>query len=171
MDDFYSLNLLAIALELAQSKPIYEDIASKFFEYFVTIADTFYYIGGRDISLWDDEDGFFYDVLHLPDDQYVSMRIRSFVGLIPLFRFCRKLLEPDQLKNLPNFRRRMEWLLRYRPNLAAHVVPYDEKGTFDHCQLGVASKDNLVCILSRLFDHDEPLSDYGVRSLSRVHAK
>ena len=166
---FYSLNMLGIALELAQSKPAYEDIATKFFEHFVAIADAFYHIGGRDISLWDEKDGFFYDVLHSVNGRYVSLRVRSFIGLVPLLAV--HILEPELLDKLPRFRRRMEWLLRFRPRLAAHVVPYDEKGASGHFQLGIVSKKNLMRILDRLFDPDEFLSEFGIRSLSRSHAQ
>ncbi len=164
----YSLNMLCIALELARTKPAYEDVATKFFEHFVYIADATYDMGGQGVSLWDEGDGFFYDVLHAPDGAFVPLRVRSFVGLIPLL--AAQALEPQQLENLPRFRRRMEWLLKYRPHLAAHVAPFNEQGAHGHYQLAIVGRDRLARVLSRLFDADEFLSDYGLRALSRAHA-
>ena len=165
----YSLNMLTIALELARTKPAYEDVATKFFEHFVYIADAFYDMGGQGVSLWDDEDGFFYDVLHAPDGAFTPLRVRSFVGLIPLLAV--QALEPQQLENLPRFRRRMDWLLKYRPHLAAQVAPLGEKGAHGHYQLAIVGRDKLARILTRMFDSDEFLSDYGLRALSRAHAE
>ncbi len=165
----YSLNMLCIALELARTKPAYEDVATKFFEHFVYIVDAFYDMGGLGVSLWDDQDGFFYDLLHTPDGAFVPLRVRSFVGLIPLLAV--QTLDPQQLESLPRFRRRMEWLLEYRPQLAAHVAPFSETGAHGHYQLAVVGRDKLARILTRMFDADEFLSDYGLRSLSRAHAE
>jgi hypothetical protein len=165
----YSLNMLTIALELARTKPAYEDVATKFFEHFVYITNAFYDMGGHGISLWDDQDGFFYDVLHAPDGAFVPLRVRSFVGLIPLLAV--QALEPHQLEHLPRFRRRLDWLLKYRPHLAAHVAPLSETGTHGHYQLAIVGRDKLVRILTRVFDPDEFLSDYGLRALSRAHAE
>jgi hypothetical protein len=164
----YSLNMLAIALELAQTRPAYEDVATKFFEHFMYIANAFYDMGGHGVSLWDDQDGFFYDVLHTSDGTFVPLRIRSFVGLIPLLAV--QALEPEQLEHLPRFRRRLEWFLEYRPHLVDHVAPLREAGSHDHYQLAIVGRDNLARILERLFDPGEFLSDYGLRSLSRFHA-
>jgi len=164
----YSLTMMCIALELARTKPAYEDVATKFFEHFVYIADATYDMGGQGVSLWDEEDGFFYDVLHAPDGAFVPLRVRSFVGLIPLLAV--QALEPRQLEALPRFRRRMEWLLKYRPHLAAHVAPLTEQGAHGHYQLAIVGRDQLARILSRVFDPDEFLSDYGLRALSRAHA-
>jgi hypothetical protein len=164
----YSLNMLAIALELAHTKPAYEDVATKFFEHFVYIADAFYDMGGQGVSLWDDQEGFFYDMLHAPDGAFVPLRVRSFVGLIPLLPVLA--LEPQQLENLPRFRRRMEWLLKYRPHVAAHIAPLNEQGAHGHYQLAIVDRDKLARILPRVFDPGEFLSDYGLRALSRAHA-
>jgi len=164
----YSLTMLSIALELARTRPAYEDVATKFFEHFVCIADAFYDMGGQGIGLWDEADGFFYDVLHAPDGAFTPLRVRSFVGLIPLLAV--QALEPQQLENLPRFRRRMDWLLQYRPRLAAHVAPFREMGAHGHYHLAVVDRDKLSRILARVFDPDEFLSDYGLRSLSRYHA-
>jgi hypothetical protein len=164
----YSLNMLAIALELARTKPAYEDVATKFFEHFLYIASAFYHMGARDVSLWDEQDGFFYDVLHTSDGTFTPVRVRSFVGLIPLLAV--QAIEPEQLKRLPRFRRRLEWFLKYRPQVVANVRPLGEAGAHGHYQLAVVGKDKLSRILGRLFDPAEFLSDYGLRSLSRYHA-
>jgi hypothetical protein len=164
----YSLNMLAIALELARTRPAYEHIATKFFEHFIYIANAFYNMAGQDVSLWDEQDGFFYDVLHTPDDTFVPLRVRSFVGLIPLLAV--QALKPDQLQNLPRFRRRMEWFLEYRPHLVENVAPLRELGSHGRYQLSIVGRDQLARILERVFDPDEFLSDYGLRSLSRHHA-
>ena len=106
----YCLNMLAIALELAEDNPAYEDIASKFFEHFVYIAHAMNDMGGEGIELWDEEDGFFYDVLHLPDGAVTPLKVRSLVGLVPLFAV--QVLEPEIIDRLPQFQRRMKWFLR-----------------------------------------------------------
>ncbi len=165
---FYSLNMLAMALELARTKPAYEDVATKFFEHFVYIANAFYNMGGRGISLWDEEDGLFYDVLHLPDDSFAPLRVHSFVGLIPLLAVLT--LEPQQLEALPDFRRRVEWFVKYRPHLVEHIAPLSELGAHQHYELALVGREQLSRILARVFDPEEFLSDYGVRSLSRFHA-
>ncbi|MGC9349002.1 MAG: MGH1-like glycoside hydrolase domain-containing protein [Anaerolineae bacterium] len=165
----YSLTLMRIALELARTKPAYEDVATKFFEHFIYIADAFGDMGGQGVSMWDDQDSFFYDVLHEPGGAFVPLRVRSFVGLLPLIAV--ETLEPQQLQNLPHFRRRMEWFLKYRPQLAASVAPLGEEGAHGHYQLAIVGREKLKAILSRIFDGDEFLSEYGLRSLSRYHAE
>ncbi|MGD8516383.1 MAG: glucosidase [Anaerolineae bacterium] len=164
----YSLNMLTMALELAKTKPAYEDVATKFFEHFIYIANAFYDMGHHGVSLWDDQDGFFYDVLHTPDDRFLPLRVRSFVGLIPLLAV--QALEPEQLEQLPRFRRRLEWFLEYRPHLVAHVAPFSEVGPDGHYQLAIVGREQLSRILQRVFDSGEFLSEYGLRSLSRYHA-
>ena len=164
----YCLNMLAIALELARTRPAYEDVATKFFEHFIYIANAFYNVGGHDVSLWDDADGFFYDVLHTPDDTFVPLRIRSFVGLMPLLAV--ETLEAELLQALPRFKRRLEWFLQYRPHLSANVASLTEVGVHGHYQLAIIGREKLARILARIFDPAEFLSDYGLRSLSRHHA-
>src|SRR5436190_19492203 len=112
----YSLNLMRIALELAQHNHVYEDIATKFFEHFLQIAEAMSNIGERGANLWDDADKFFYDVLHLPDGTMTPLKVRSMVGLIPLFAV--ETLEPELLDKVTEFKRRLEWFLSYRPDLA-----------------------------------------------------
>ena len=122
----YALNLMRISLELAQHNHVYEDIASKFFEHFLGIAEAMNTMSSDGGGLWDDEDKFFYDVLNLPDDARVRLRIRSMVGLIPLFAV--ETLEPEMLAKLPGFRERLEWLLSHRPDLAALVSHWEAPG-------------------------------------------
>ena len=118
----YCLNLMRIALELALHNPVYEDIATKFFEHFLHIAEAMTNIGGNEhgIGLWDEEDEFYYDELNLPDGRTIKLKVRSMVGLIPLFAV--ETLEPELLEKLPDFTRRLEWFLKHRPDLAAARV-------------------------------------------------
>ena len=165
----YCLNMLAIALELARTKPAYEDVATKFFEHFIYIADAMNHMGGRSVALWDEQDGFYYDVLHLPDDTTVPLKVRSFVGLIPLFAV--ETLEPDQLENLPRFKQRMEWFIEYRPHLIDNVCPLTRPGEGGRLLLGLTKRGQLQRVMERMLDPAEFLSDYGLRSLSRHHAE
>lgn len=160
----YCLNMLAIALELARYDPAYEDVATKFFEHFIYIANAIYDMGG---GLWDSEDGFFYDRLHLPGDHYIPLKVRSFVGLIPLFAV--ETLEPKLLDQLPQFRRRMEWFVKYRPHLVERIASLTNPGIGGRRLLAIANQDKLARILQRMFDSEEFLSDYGLRALSRYH--
>ena len=165
----YCLNMLSIALELARHDPAYEDVATKFFEHFVYIADAINHLGGGDMSLWDPQDGFFYDVLHCPGGSFVPLRIRSFVGLIPLFAVMS--LEPDLLATLPNFRRRLEWFVEYRPHLVANIASLTEPGHKDRRLLSLVNREQLHLVTQRMLDPSEFLSEYGLRSLSRYHAE
>ncbi len=165
----YSLNMLSIALELARTRPAYEDVATKFFEHFIYIADAMYNMGDAGVSLWDEEDGFFYNVLHLPDNRFAKVKVRSFVGLLPLLAV--ETLEPELLERLPRFRRRLEWFLKYRPGLIANISSLSEVGPHDHFHLSILDHDKLVRVLRRVFDTNEFLSEYGLRALSRHHAE
>ncbi len=164
----YCLNMLAIALELARTRPAYEDVATKFFEHFIYIANAFYDMGGHGISLWDEQDGFFYDVLHTSDGGFVPLKVRSFVGLIPLFAV--ETLEPDLLERLPRFQRRMNWFIKYRPRLVSNVCSLTMPGEGDRRLLAIVSKGKLARVMRRMLDPAEFLSDYGLRSLSKYHA-
>jgi hypothetical protein len=163
----YSLNLMRIALELAKHNRVYEDIATKFFEHFLSIAEAMNNIGEHGIGLWDDEDKFFYDVLHLPDDRMQQLKVRSMVGLIPLFAV--EVLDPELLKQLPEFARRLEWYLNYRPDLAKLVSHWEVEGTGHRRLLSLLRGHRMKKLLTRMLDETEFLSEYGVRALSRQH--
>jgi mannosylglycerate hydrolase MGH1-like protein len=164
----YSLNLMRIALELAQRNHVYEDIATKFFEHFLHIAAAMSNIGEKGIGLWDDGDKFFYDVLHLPDDTMMPLKVRSMVGLIPLFAI--ETLEPELLKAVPEFNRRLKWMLNYRPDLASLVSHWNEPGRGHRRLLSLLRGHRMKRLLTRMLDETEFLSPFGVRALSRVHA-
>ncbi|MBE7551028.1 MAG: glucosidase [Anaerolineales bacterium] len=163
----YCLNMLAIALELARHDRAYEDVATKFFEHFIYIANAISNLGDG-FSLWDEEDGFFYDVLHLPNGRHVPLKIRSLVGLIPLFAV--ETLEPDLLEKLPRFRQRMEWFLEYRPKLVQNIASLTAPGEGGRRLLAIADRPKLELILPRMLDPAQFLSDYGLRALSKRHA-
>jgi len=164
----YTLNMLAIAMELATEDTIYEDIATKFFEHFLYIAHAMTDRGDKSLCLWDEEDGFFYDVLFRGGDR-TPMRVRSMVGLIPLFAV--ETIEPSVIEKLPGFRRRMEWFLENRPDLTNNVASMHAPGRGDRRLLSIADADQLRRILSVALDEREFLSPYGVRALSRIHAE
>jgi hypothetical protein len=165
----YCLNMLTIALELAKTNPVYEDIATKFFEHFLYIANAMNHIGEGETSLWNDIDGFFYDVLHLPDDRQIELRVRSMVGLIPLFAV--ETLEPETLEQLPAFRERLEWFIQNRPDLSSNVACMQTKGMGARRLLAIVTQDKLRRILQKMLDETEFLSDYGIRAISRCHAE
>ncbi|MBI3078756.1 MAG: glucosidase [Deltaproteobacteria bacterium] len=162
----FCLNMLAIALELAREDPAYEDVASKFFEHFVYIACAINNIAGEGIELWNKEDGFFYDVLHL-DGAIHPLRVRSMVGLIPLFAV--ETLEPEIVMHLPNFSRRMMWFLQNRPELRHCAVRQDTPERQTRRLLSMVHGERLASVLRYLLDEQEFLSPYGVRALSRYH--
>lgn len=164
----YSLNMLTIALELAKTNPVYEDIATKFFEHFLYIANAMNHIGEEDDSLWNEEDGFFYDVLHLTERQ-IPLKVRSMVGLIPLFAI--ETIEPGTLNKLPNFKARLEWFIKNRPDLGNNVACMESEGVGAKRLLAIVCKDKLQRILQKMLDESEFFGDYGIRALSRVHAE
>ncbi len=163
---FNTLGMLRLALELARVRPAYEDIATKFYEHFLSIARA---MNLPDHVLWDDEDGFFYDVVHLPDGRIVPLRVRSLVGLISLIGV--EVIEPDLLEANQQFRRRMRWFSRHRPHLAQNVASVERPGVGERVLLSVLDEDKLRSVLAYLLDEDEFLSRYGIRSLSRYHAE
>ena len=163
----YSLNLMRIALELAQHNPVYEDIATKFFEHFLHIAEAMNNIGEAGIGLWDEQDEFYYDVLNLPDGHMVPLKVRSMVGLIPLYAV--EVLEPETLEKAPGFARRLKWFLNYRPDLARLVSRWEDCGRGERHLLSLLRGHRMKCLLRRMLDETEFLSDYGVRAISKAH--
>jgi hypothetical protein len=161
----YTLNMLAIAIELAMHNPVYEDIATKFFEHFLYIADAMNHLAGH--GLWDEEDGFYYDMLMLDDGRSMPMKIRSMVGLIPLLAV--EIVEPEELDALPSFKRRLEWFISKRPMLAENVASMTEAGVGERRLLSIVDRDQLVLILEKMLDEDAFLSPYGIRGISRYH--
>ena len=162
----YCLNMLAIALELAKQDPAYEDVASKFFEHFVYIAHAMHNIGGEGINLWDEEDGFYYDVLHT-DGRHCPLKVRSMVGLIPLFAV--ETLEPEVVDKLPGFTRRMQWFIDNHPEFREHVEMVSKPGVGLRRLLAIVSREQLPRVLRFMLDEAEFLSPHGIRAVSRVH--
>jgi hypothetical protein len=163
----YTLNLLAIAMELAKEDPAYEDVASKFWEHFLFIAHAMSHRGHNSMGLWNEEDGFFYDVLKLPDGGHFPMKIRSMVGLIPLFAV--ETLEPRVLDRLPGFKRRMEWFIDNRPDLTENLACMRTEGMGERRLLSIADEGQLRSLLRYMLDENEFLSPHGIRALSRFH--
>jgi len=163
----YCLNMLTIALELAEANSAYESVASKFFEHFVYINHAINGRGEGCLDLWDEEDGFYYDVLHTPHGPQQFLKIRSLVGLIPLFAV--ETLEPDILEALPNFRTRMMWFLKNRQEFRDNVMSTTNSAGDERYLLSIAGPQRLPRILRVMLDEQEFLSPYGVRSLSRAH--
>ncbi len=162
----FCLNMLTIALELARENRAYEDVASKFFEHFVHIAHATNDMAGEGIELWNEEDGFFYDVLHLPEGAR-PLKVRSMVGLIPLFAVAT--LEPETLARLPKFARRMAWFLDNRAHLREHVVRQETADGRARWLLSLVNGGRLSRVLRYVLDEREFLSPFGVRALSRYH--
>jgi len=163
----YCLNMLAIALELSAENPAYEDVASKFFEHFVYIARAMNE-RGEGLSLWDEADGFYYDVLHLPGDVR-QLKVRSMVGLIPLFAV--ETLEPDVVDRLPGFHRRMQWFIDNRPEFRGHVTHAVGPGGRPRRLLSIVRRPQLLRVLGYMLDRDEFLAPHGIRALSRWHRR
>lgn len=163
----YCLNMMRIALELATHNSAYQDIAIKFFEHFLGIASAIN--GDQDTGkgLWDEEDHFFYSNIHLPDGRVMPIRARSMVGIIPLFAV--ETIEPEVWEKLPEFERRLEWYLEHRPDECRLISRWKEPGHAERRLLALLRGHRMKCVLERILDETEFLSDYGVRSLSRYH--
>ncbi len=163
----YCLNLLTIALELAKENPVYQDIATKFFEHFLYIADAMNKVGDEHTELWDDADGFYYDVLNLPNGDQFKLKVRSLVGLIPLFAI--QTLDPDLLAQLPEFTNRMQWFITHHPELTHNVACMETCGLDARRMLAICYEDKLRRILAKMLDENEFLSEYGIRAISKFH--
>jgi len=163
----FCLNMMKIALELAESNHAYENIATKFFEHFLAIAEAMNTLSGHGIGLWDEQDQFFYDMLNLPDGTVVPLRVRSLVGLMPLLAV--ETIEPEDLTNLPGFKIRLEWYLKHRPDLAGLISRWQSTGESYRRLVALVRGHRMKKLLRRMLDPNEFLSDYGIRSLSRFH--
>jgi hypothetical protein len=162
----YCLNMLRISQELAvNADPLYEDIANKFFEHFLYIAHAINGMGGE--GLWHEEDGFFYDRLSLPDGQSIPMRVRSMVGVIPLFAV--DTMASGLIESLPGFEKRMNWFITNRPDLCQNLAPLMRHGVEQRHLLSLVSRGRLVRVLEKLLDESEFLSPHGIRSVSKYH--
>ena len=166
---FYCLIMLKIALELAKSNAVYQESASKFFEHFLRIAQAMTGDYRSGISLWNEEDGFFYDALHLPDGRVLPLRVRSLVGLMPLLAV--ETIDYDLLERLPDFQRRMNWFYQNRIYLrdAGHMACVKHPGEYSRRMLTVVNRERLVRVLRTMLDENEFLSEYGIRSVSKVY--
>jgi hypothetical protein len=163
----YTLNLLAIAFELAKEDPAYEDVASKFWEHFLYIANAMNHRGQDGQSMWNEEDGFFYDVLHLPNGDRSPMKVRSMVGLIPLFAV--ETLDSELLHRMPSFKRRMDWFIENRPDLTRNTACMRTLGDGERRLMSIVDVEKLSRILQLMLDENEFLSPYGIRAVSKVH--
>jgi hypothetical protein len=166
---FYSLVMLKMALELARHNPVYQDSASKFFEHFLRIARAMTGEYRRGVSLWNEEDGFFYDALHLPDGGIVPLKVRSLVGLMPLL--AAETLEVDLIEMLPEFKRRMNWFFQNRIYLrdGGHVACVKSPGKHSRRLLSIVNRDHLIRVLRPMLAENEFLSEFGIRSVSKYH--
>ncbi len=165
----YSLNLMRIALELACYNPVYQDMATKFFEHFLYIAGAMASMGDSSMGLWDDTDQFFYDALKLPNKEMIKLRVRSMVGLIPLFAV--EVLDHVILDAVPEFAKRLDWFLNNRPDLASLVSRWQEKSEGEKHLLSLLRGHRMKKILQRMLDESEFFSDYGIRAVSKYHDK
>ncbi len=163
----FCLNMLAIAVELAKEDAVYGDVASKFFEHFVYISDAMNNLGSENTELWNERDGFYYDVLHLHNERNVPIKVRSMVGLIPLFAV--ETLEEKWLDHLPELKKRTNWFLENRADLTDDIACLQQPGRGNRRILAIVNQDRLRRILRVMLSETEFLSDYGIRALSRYH--
>lgn len=163
----FTLNMLRMSLELAKENPTYQSLATKFFEHFLYIAGAMANVGNEGIDLWDAEDEFFYDVLHTPDQRCIRMKVRSMVGLIPLFAV--EVLDEELFSSNPKFTARLEWFLTNRPDLANLISRWGQRGKNQRHLLSLLRGHRMKRILKRMLDPNEFLSAYGIRGLSKVH--
>ncbi len=165
----YALNMMHIAMELAVEDPVYEDMVTKFFEHFLYIAEAAHATdGGQGTGLWDEQDGFYYDVLQVEGQPPIPMRVRSMVGLLPFLAV--EVVRDDVLQKLPHVKERLVWFLHHRPELAKLVSHWTDLNNKEYRLLALMRRDRMNRVLSRMLDEAEFLSDHGVRSMSKVHA-
>ncbi|MES2122916.1 MAG: glucosidase [Chlamydiota bacterium] len=165
----FCLNLMRIALELAKTNRVYESLATKFFEHYIYIGHAMKNRGNRNFEMWSDSDGFFYDVLTYPDGNYAKFRVRSLVGIIPLY--ATELIEESDLEQFPEFRKNFEWFLANRKDLVEHCIIPIHKTDGKHYLLTLMNEHQLLSVLRYVWDPEEFRSPYGLRSLSKFHAK
>lgn len=163
----YSLNMLRISTELALVNPVYEDLASKYFEHFLYIAGAMNNIGDTGVGLWDEEDQFYYDIIHLPNGKSQHLKVKSIVGIIPLFAV--EVLKKTSVEKLPDFKRRLEWILANRPDLASQVSRWTDDGDHNTKLLSLLRGHRMTMVLKRMLNESEFLSDFGIRALSKEH--
>lgn len=163
----FALNMMRISMELALYNPVYEDMAIKFFEHYLYIANAMENIGENKVGLWDEEDGFFYDVLQTKEGEALPLKLRSVVGLIPMFAV--EVVEHEILEKLPGFRTRMEWILKNKPELANLVSHWEVEGKGRKHLMSILRKTRITKILNRMLDEKEFLSDFGIRSMSKIY--
>ena len=163
----YCLIMLEMALELARENPVYQDTATKFFEHFLRVAYAMSEEGRHGDGLWDEEDGFFYDALHTSDGRTIPLKVRSLVGLLPLFAVG--ILEPELLEKMGSFNRRLHWFVDNRPGLSGSMASVDQEGVGHRRLLAILTRERLLRVLGRMLDEEEFLSPYGIRSVSKYH--
>lgn len=163
----FTLNMLRMSLELAKHNPTYQSLATKFFEHFLYIAGAMSNVNNEGVNLWDEEDEFFYDVLHFPNNERFKLKVRSMVGLIPLFAV--EVLDEEVFQQMPEFTARLDWFLQNRPDLANLISRWGDRGKNQRHLLSLLRGHRMKCLLKRMLDPNEFLSPYGVRALSRVH--
>lgn len=164
---FYCLEMMRIALELARENPVYQDTATKFFEHFLRIAAAMNGPTDNQDRLWEEEDGFFYDMLHLPDGTRMPLKVRSLVGLLPLIAV--EVIDSDILDTMQDFSRRADWFLTHRPDFAQCIASIDRIGSGQSHLMAILDREQLIGLLRYMLDENEFLSDYGIRSLSKYH--
>jgi hypothetical protein len=163
----YCLNLLGLALELAKRDPVYEDVATKFFEHFVYIGAAINHEGRLSRGLWNDEDGFYYDVLRLPDGRHIPIRAQTAAGLIPIFAAA--VADREAIASFTDFSKRLRWFAKYRPELLRGLGDMTQRGVEDRVRLAIVDTERLTRILAPVLNTDAMLSDHGVRSISKYY--